>query len=359
MRAKVSIIIPIYNGLPYLYECLDSIVSQRSVDMEVLLINNGSTDESLQVCRKYASEHSCFKVFDIEISSIGGARNFGLKHATGDYIMFIDADDFLPDSLVLRDMLKKSVSKGSDICVGNFSRLWGDKLLHATSHRTFSKYPQNGNRFLFTGFFSVDILSYVWAKLFKKSFIMENGLIFADCRYAEDKLFTLQCSAKNAVYSFINREVYVHRNNPDSVSNSYRIHSHLIWLDIAHSIKDTFKDEGTIPPIWERITAYTIFFGCFFDCKMEYMHFGRKTSGVIRLLKQYAMDPLACSCFKLLSGPGGIKGVPSHLYRILIFGFALCMRYKLYHLLALGIKLLVDLKIDEVLSDTGRKPVDA
>ncbi|MBR5177769.1 MAG: glycosyltransferase family 2 protein [Lachnospiraceae bacterium] len=355
-KTKISIIIPIYNGLPYLYECLDSIVAQRSVNMEVLLINNGSTDDTLKVCRNYAKDHSFIKVYDISICSIGGARNFGLAHSTGEYIMFIDADDFLPDSLVLHDMLRKSMAKSSDICVGNFSRLWGDKLLHATSHRTFSKYPQNGNRFLFTGFFSVDILSYVWAKLFKKSFIMNNGLRFADCRYAEDKLFTLQCSAKNAVYSFINREVYVHRNNPDSVSNSYRIHSHLIWLDIARNIKDTFKDEGFIPPMWERITAYTIFFGCFFDCKMEYLHFGRKTSGVVRLLKQYAIDPLAASCFKLLSHPSGIKGTPSRVYRVFISVFAFCMRFHLYHLVSFGIKLLVELKIDEMLSDTGRKP---
>ncbi len=358
MNTKISIIIPIYNGLPYLYECLDSLTSQRSVDVEVLLINNGSTDESLSVCYEYANKFNIFKVFDIETTSIGGARNFGLTKACGEFIMFVDADDFLPDAMVLRDMLKKSIAKDSDICVGNFSRLWGDKLLHATSHRTFSKYPQNGNRFLFTGFFSVDILSYVWAKLFKKSFIMDNKLKFADCRYAEDKLFTLQCSAKGAVYSFVNREVYVHRNNPDSVSNSYRIHSHLIWLNIAHSIKDTFKDEESFPPIWERITAYTIFFGCFFDCKMEYMHFGRKTSGVVRLLKQYAMDPLSCSSFKLLTKPAGIKGIPSKLYKVLILGFAGCMRFHLYHLLAFGIKLIVELKIDEMLSDTGKKPTD-
>jgi hypothetical protein len=91
---------------------------------------------------------------------------------------------------------------------------------------------------------------------------------------------------------------------------------------------------------------------------MEYMHFGRKTSGVVRLLKQYAMDSLSCSSFKLLTKPAGIKGIPSKLYKVLILGFAGCMRFHLYHLLAFGIKLLVELKIDEMLSDTGKKPTD-
>ena len=81
MNTKISIIIPIYNGLPYLYECLDSLTSQRSVDMEVLLINNGSTDESLSVCRDYAKKYPILKVFDIEATSIGGARHYGLSIA--------------------------------------------------------------------------------------------------------------------------------------------------------------------------------------------------------------------------------------------------------------------------------------
>ena len=87
-------------------------------------------------------------------------------------------------------------------------------------------------------------------------------------------------------------------------------------------------------------------------------HKGYGTAEHIRLLKQYAMDPLSRSSFKLLTTPDGIKGIPSKLYKILILGFAGCMRFHLYHLLALGIKLIVELKIDEMLSDTGKKPTD-
>lgn len=356
MKTMVSIIIPIYNALPYLEECLNSVADQESVSYEVLLINNGSTDDSLSVCRSFAEQFNYFKVFDIHSSSIGEVRNFGLNNANGKYIMFIDADDYLPGKTVLRDLVSKIRSSSADICVGNFSRLWGDSLLHATSHRSFSRFPVNSARFLFTGFFSVDILSYVWAKLYRKSFINDNQLRFSDYKYAEDKLFNLQCCAKGARYSFLNREVYTHRNTPDSVSKSYRIQSHLVWLNIAHSINDIFADESSVPYTWKCVTAYTIFFGCFFDCKMEYLHCGKKTGPVARLLKEYGRDPLSKKCYKLLSHPGSASGIASLLYKFFVCGFAVCMQLHLYHTLSLGIKLLVDLKIDEMLSDTGKKP---
>ena len=356
MKTDVSIIIPIFNAMPYLEECLESISCQVGVDMEVLLINNGSTDESLSVCNSFADRFSFMHVYNIKSTSIGSARNYGLKHAKGEYVMFVDADDFLPDVLTVAGLLKKTRSKNCDICVGNFSRLWGSRLLHATSHRTFSHYPMDSVEFIFTGFFSVDILSYVWAKMYKKSFIDENGLNFSDSRYAEDKLFNLQCCVAGAEYAFLNREVYVHRNTPESVSNRYRAHSHTIWLEIARKLDDFIKlrDKDTV--IWKNVVAYTIFFGCFFDCKMEYRHNDNEVTRLVHLIKEYRRDPLAKRCFKLLSKHSNIELIPSMFYRIMITGFAFCMRFRLYRALALGMKVLVDLKIDESLSDTGKKP---
>ncbi|MBR4341831.1 MAG: glycosyltransferase family 2 protein [Lachnospiraceae bacterium] len=356
MKQTVSIIIPIFNAMPYLEECLQSICCQKSADLEVLLINNGSTDDSFDCCRSYADRYPFIRAYDIDSASIGEARNYGLKVATGEYIMFIDADDLLPDAFVVKDILKKLSSKAGDICVGNFSRLWGKRLLHATSHRSFSRYPQDSGKFLFTGFFSVDILSYVWAKLYKKSFLTDNGIVFTNSRYAEDKLFNLQCSAAGAKYAFLNREVYVHRNTPYSVSNSYRVHSHMIWIDIAKKLESFLEARGEIPRTWQNIIAYTIFFGCFFDCKMEYRHCNNETGGMIRLLKDYAEDPMTKKNFDLLSKHKNVNLIPSVLYRIMISGFAKCMRYRMYRVISLGIKILVDFKIDERLSDTGKKP---
>ena len=355
MKTKVSIIIPIYNAMPYLTECLDSVSNQSYRHKEVLLINNGSTDNSLAVCREYEKRFDFVRTFNVESKSIGAARNYGLEKSSGDLIMFIDADDYLPGKDVLSMLVKKITASQTDICVGNYCRLWNGKLLHATSHRAFSRYPQNKLSFLFTGFFSVDVLSYVWAKLYRKDFIVGHGLSFSNSRYAEDKLFNLQAAAFGAKYSFLNNEIYVHRHNLLSVSNSYRHNPHYIWIQIAEELKDTFKD-GTIPKIWKKMIAYTIFFGCFFDCKMEYYHHNRTLNKVNELLSKYGENPLCRESFILLSNVFNLHGIPSFMYKILIGGFAWAMRLHLYPLLALAIKLLVECKIDELLSDTGRKP---
>lgn len=353
---KISIIIPIYNAMPYLEECLRSVVCQDYSDKEIILIENGSCDGSLKVCEDYALKYSCVKMYKVNDSSIGAARNLGLKKADGEYIMFVDADDILPDRSVVSKMYKKTSAKAADICVGNFSRLWGEKILHAASHRKFSRYDTSGAPFLFTGFFSVDTLSYVWAKMYRASFIRDNDISFTDCVYAEDKLFNLICAAKGAKYVFLNREVYIHRNTPSSVSNSYRIHTHMVWPEIAGLLKERLEKDGLLNGIWENIIAYTIFFGCFFDCKMEYEYTDKNVGSVVRLLKNYAIDPLSKKSFRMLTRVKCLSMIPSGLYRILIFGFAVCMSMHMYRVLAFGIKLITDLKIDEMLSDTGRKP---
>lgn len=99
---KVSVIIPIYNTENYLRECLDSLVLQ-TIDMnevEVLLIDDGSKDSSLLICREYATEYPYFKVFPQENAGVSAARNFGISRARGKYIMYLDADDKLTDQVL-------------------------------------------------------------------------------------------------------------------------------------------------------------------------------------------------------------------------------------------------------------------
>ena len=96
----ISIIIPIYNAEKYLNSCIESVLSQQVKDFELLLINDGSKDNSLDICNEYASKDSRIKVFDKPNGGVSSARNLGLDNATGEYIMFIDADDRLtPNAL--------------------------------------------------------------------------------------------------------------------------------------------------------------------------------------------------------------------------------------------------------------------
>ena len=94
-RPTVSIIVPVYNAAKYLPECLESILRQTFTDIEVLLVNDGSKDNSLAICNKYAAKDARIRVIDIPNGGVSNARNTGLSYATGTYIQFADSDDIL------------------------------------------------------------------------------------------------------------------------------------------------------------------------------------------------------------------------------------------------------------------------
>ena len=96
---KVSIIVPVYNVARYLGECLDSIINQTLDDIEIICINDGSTDNSLEILEEYAKKDSRIWIFTIENSGLSLARNYGIKHANGKYVGFVDSDDYINETM--------------------------------------------------------------------------------------------------------------------------------------------------------------------------------------------------------------------------------------------------------------------
>jgi glycosyltransferase involved in cell wall biosynthesis len=115
---KVSIIIPVYNAAPYLQKCIETVLHQTYSNIEVILINDGSKDNSLEICKEYAAVDNRIKVFDIPNGGVSNARNMGIENATGDYLMFVDADDWLSE-----DAIEKCCPYMSDYDIIRFSAL--------------------------------------------------------------------------------------------------------------------------------------------------------------------------------------------------------------------------------------------
>ncbi len=92
--AKVSVIIPVYNVEPYLKQCMDSVVGQTLKDIEIICVDDGSTDGSLDILKEYATEDSRIQIIEQKNAGAGAARNNGMRHATGKYLSFLDSDDF-------------------------------------------------------------------------------------------------------------------------------------------------------------------------------------------------------------------------------------------------------------------------
>lgn len=351
---KISVIIPVHNAEKYIDKAVQSVMEQNYTNWELLLIENGSEDASLDICKKNAEKDSRIQVLKEKNKGAGSARNTGLCSAEGEYIVFIDADDYLPDKSVFQRYMNIAKQIRADIIVSNYVRLWNGKILPAAGHDSFSVYSPDSEEFRFRGFFSVGTLSYVWGKLYRKSFLDQNRITFSEYPYAEDKLFNMQCYVCGAKYAFIEQIGNVYRKNEDSVSYKYNPESSRCWLGIAQTFKNWMEEEGKDVEQYEGLIQYTVFFASFFDAKMEYQKRWKSIWMIWKILRIYGNDSIGKDCFaKLACDKKCIPQLNQKIWRIVIKGFSRGMKWKCYLALSFGIKQLIEHRVDEKLSDTG------
>ena len=137
---KISIIVPVYNMEKYLEECLKSIEAQTNFEsLEVILVNDGSTDKSLSIIKEHASRYENFVVIDQINSGVSAARNNGIKAAKGEYVCFVDPDDFYPAEDTLEKLYAAAVNHGMLIAGGSFSK-WENGILKTDFSGVYKKY---------------------------------------------------------------------------------------------------------------------------------------------------------------------------------------------------------------------------
>ncbi|MCQ2515233.1 MAG: glycosyltransferase family 2 protein [Saccharofermentans sp.] len=171
----ISVIVPVYNVEDYLPHCLDSIINQTFIDFEALLIDDGSTDSSGIICDNYASLDKRFKCIHITNSGVANARNIGINNASGDYLTFIDSDDYVAEDY-LEYLYTLAYNNNADISVCGYS----DNNLFVTNNKNLKLYSNNKD--CMSAFFTTnEITSSPWCKLFKVS-------IWKDIRFDMDSL---------------------------------------------------------------------------------------------------------------------------------------------------------------------------
>lgn len=177
----VSVIIPVYNVEKYLRECLDSVVNQTLKDIEIICVDDGSTDASLDILKEYEKKDKRFKIITQNNLHAGVARNNGLKIATGEYLSFLDSDDIF-ESTMLEDMYNTSINDNSDIVVCNF-------YIYNSDTKKSSCNKKIGDKFIKMSPFSpLDIKNELfnfsvpnaWTKLFKHELFKKYNLQFID-----------------------------------------------------------------------------------------------------------------------------------------------------------------------------------
>lgn len=205
-NSLVSIIIPVYNSEKYIKKCLDSIINQTYKNLEVITINDGSTDDSLKILESYKKKFTVVKVYSQENSGIAKTRNKGIELASGKYLMFIDNDDFIDEKYV-ETFVKTIELQQADIVVGGYKRVDSKNKI------IFHNKPKNNDWSKYT-------IIAPWAKIYKKSIIKKVGALFLDYGIGEDVYFNLNLYSKGLKIVTIDYEGYNWFFNDLSVSNT-------------------------------------------------------------------------------------------------------------------------------------------
>ena len=177
---KYSVIIPVYNVENYLTRCLDSLLAQNYADLEILLIDNGSKDQSGQICEDYAAKFSNITAYHIPNKGVGSARNFGLAKAKGEFICFVDADDYLEGNLF--SDLESQLDSQLDLLVFSYYNSIEQNLSEIT--RSAKILPTEGKKdksdfiALFQELFLTDMMYTVWNKIYRREFLEEHQIVF-------------------------------------------------------------------------------------------------------------------------------------------------------------------------------------
>ena len=224
---KISVVIPVYNAEPFLDEAINSLLNQSLDDFELIFVNDGSKDNSLNILKKYAEDDSRFIIIDQDNAGCGAARNRALSEATGDYIYFFDPDDYvLPNAF--EKLYENAISNDSDLVIFKIARFrYKGDIDYSKPGFNFDKVFKNEDFDNFT-FNYKDVKKYVlnssfapWSKLYKREFLDRYDDFRFDLGVAFDDVpFHVKSMLRAKRLSFVPDFFYHYRFNPNSVNNT-------------------------------------------------------------------------------------------------------------------------------------------
>lgn len=224
MTPYFSIILPIYNVAPYLERCVQSVLDQRFYDFELILVDDGSTDESGEICDRLGTQHTCIRVIHKANGGLSSARNAGLETARGEYIWWVDSDDWIAED-ALNILFQASSSQKPDMVKCNYVRVEGDERPFCSNARPGLHEKEAKKALLDTAMLmpSRFCLS-AWSHIYRREFLEKNKLTFVSERIigSEDYLFNLQALAVAESIRVIPQQLYFYELRDGSLSQRYK-----------------------------------------------------------------------------------------------------------------------------------------
>lgn len=260
-NVKVSVIVPVYNVEKYLRDCLDSVVNQTLEDIEIICVNDGSTDNSLAILEDYAEKDSRIRIINQENKGLGGARNTGLYNANGEYISFIDSDDWIEPNTFEESY---NMSKNLDLDMLMFQM----KVFNIETGEFIEDQHNNidsiDDSLIGTVFNYKDVFDVLFKiphnsvnKLYKHSFLKDMKFKFLEGVYYEDlaSFFPLFLEAKKV--SILKKQFYIYRIRSESITTSGDEGS-FDMFNILKDLQKLLKDKNIYPQCMQEFLMFII-----------------------------------------------------------------------------------------------------
>ena len=287
MSDLITIIIPVYNVEKYLERCIDSVIEQTYKNLEIILVDDGSTDSSGKLCDEFAKKDTRIKVIHKTNGGLSDARNKGLEIATGEYIAFADSDDYLEEDM-LETLHNLSTEHNADISIVSYYEYYNGKLIGVRDSKKleiFNKLDAMKELLMDT-----KIQSYAWNKLFKRN-LFEN-LTFPKGKNFEDIATTLLLFEKSEKVVLLEEPKYYYLRRDNSIVGTRNAKTYLDYLDVIYGkyfyLKDKYPEielynayNYCINMIW----VYTIIVS--FDIDEAYKEFVKKYDLLVELIEKY------------------------------------------------------------------------
>lgn len=239
---KISVVIPVYNSENYLRACVDSILAQTLKEVEIILVDDGSTDQSATICDEYASKNPNVKVIHQKNSGPAIARNNGIQHAEGEYIGFVDSDDYIAPEMC-EDLYNIASLNNIDIVTCGYNIVQGEKIVpKSIPLEPECIFDETEIKKILSKANEKHLLWFPWKSIYRTEIVHKNNILFPNLNNGEETIFILESLLNSKSMYYRDKPYYNYVQTPDSLTRVKYKENYIERLETLYRLKlETYK----------------------------------------------------------------------------------------------------------------------